>query len=729
MKTFDLERFINDVELFTGKKGTKCGSGVKLYCPASDHRTPSLMVKHDENGDPWVHCFGGCAYHSIFAVMGYEVPSSRAPFNFGNDPSYLLETFSRERYLDSNYLEARWGCRVNIVDGRPALVYPTAIGIDRVKYLDKAGSKYRWLKSGARAHWFGLEQAKEHGGEVLYIVNGEVSVFACDYEKIPAVCAFGEATKLSSELLQELRGTGFSTFNIIYDRDKAGREGARKAVEILTKTGLNAVARELPSDLGDKADVDDLHRREGTNLGKALRSLPVLGSRKYRSGADIVQEEVEWFMHPFVPENMVTVFAGLPGAGKTNAALALCARETQEGRNVLFGSLEDSYARLIVPRAKLHGCDVSRLFPLEYEKYNEITALLTLNDIPEIEQAIIDLQPSLMVLDPLTHWIGHGTNLNSANEVRAKLSPLIRLAEKHKVTIILLHHLNKASNASPLSRLTGSMDIVALARSVVLFGESPANQNMMVLIKSNHAPTGRGITFKNNDRGFCWGAQIDTSGEELLASGVSPSEMKANKKAEIWLATELARGAQDAAFLADKWENETCHDKRTLRRVYTETFGGKPIHKGGGKAGRWIWPPTPKSKSLLATIRRCSLPNEIAPEQPNTLDHQEEGDLATPEDRMISFPTENNILETLSSNSVPFKEFDSTKVLPDISCVKEDTYANPVPSVSTLGEKQDQNPVPLTYHHDNEEDTSNFTPREDKFTKDSSSGEEDYFEV
>ena len=107
----------------------------------------------------------------------------------------------------------------------------------------------------------------------------------------------------NADVHEDLKGAGFVAFKVFFDRDKAGQDGAHKMVVALRGAGLASVAFELPPDLGDKADVEDLHRREGANLRAALEALPPLpepqtagrreGKTKGTQGQKVFLEDVE----------------------------------------------------------------------------------------------------------------------------------------------------------------------------------------------------------------------------------------------------------------------------------------------------------------------------------------------------------------------------------------------------------------------------------------------------
>jgi putative DNA primase/helicase len=188
-----------------------------------------------------------------------------------------LEAFARQRHLDPERLRSLWRVAEVRHAGRPALRFPTRLEVDRLKYLDGKKPKATWAGTGGRAHCYGLSEAQRIGGEVLYLVNGEPSVWAATQAGVPAVCfCIGEDTAPAADVLAELAGSGFRRFAVVYDRDDAGRRGARRVLEALRGAELEAVALELPADLGEHGDADDLARRVGDRLGEVLAGLPEL---------------------------------------------------------------------------------------------------------------------------------------------------------------------------------------------------------------------------------------------------------------------------------------------------------------------------------------------------------------------------------------------------------------------------------------------------------------------
>lgn len=258
------------------------------FCPVhpdgSTHgrRSLSLTIAQDRL---LVSCFNGCSTDEIVRSVGLEMSDLFADSGQGaalpqSAPELTLEEFCRRRKLDKSRLMMRWQVREVEHRGRPALEFntrpdgPGTPTIKRYKYLDRRGDREKVWWKGGHMHWYGLGAAREHG-DPLYLVNGEPSVWACDQEGVAAVClCAGEGTPPSREMVSELRRAGFESVRIVYDLDKAGREGALKVRQAIAAAGMEATVLQLPAYLGEKGDVDDLHRWHGDALPEVLSGLP-----------------------------------------------------------------------------------------------------------------------------------------------------------------------------------------------------------------------------------------------------------------------------------------------------------------------------------------------------------------------------------------------------------------------------------------------------------------------
>ena len=135
-----------------------------------------------------------------------------------------------------------------------------------------------------------------------------------------------------------------------------------------------------------------------------------------------------------------------------------------------------------------------------------------------IEQAIIQENAKLLVLDPIQAYIGQSIDMNRANEMRPLLKNLMTIAQNHQVAIVLVGHMNKGKGSKSSYRNLGSIDIPAAARSVLICGELKNEDGIRAVVqdKSSLAQRGKPFAFKFDDNGFKWIGEYDIDVDELL---------------------------------------------------------------------------------------------------------------------------------------------------------------------------------------------------------------------
>ena len=105
------------------------------------------------------------------------------------------------------------------------------------------------------------------------------------------------------------------------------------------------------------------------------------------------------------------------------------------------------------------------------------------------------LHPRLMVFDPLQAYLGTDVDMHRANEVRPVMGRIERLAEKYNCAVVFIMHHSKATQNSALHRALGSMDIPAVARSMLILANDPDGGKLICHEKSSLAPRGKTIRF------------------------------------------------------------------------------------------------------------------------------------------------------------------------------------------------------------------------------------------
>lgn len=272
---------------------------------------------------------------------------------------------------------------------------------------------------------------------------------------------------------------------------------------------------------------------------------------------EVPVEEVEWLWYPYIPFGKLTIIHGDGGEGKTTLILQLaallsrgeklpCDSTEREPIKVIYQTAEDGLGDTIKPRLLAGNADCSQIKVID-----ESEATLTMLD-ERIEKAIVETGARALILDPVQAYIGAKVDMNRANEVRAILSQLGRIAGQYRCAIILVGHLNKAQGNKSNYRGLGSIDFQATARSVLIVGRLKDNPQIRVMVqdKSSLAPEGEPIAFElGKENGFRWLGHYDISVDDLL-SGI-PKEKK-SEQAENLILEYLSKGKYPQKELVKK---------------------------------------------------------------------------------------------------------------------------------------------------------------------------------
>lgn len=248
---------------------------------------------------------------------------------------------------------------------------------------------------------------------------------------------------------------------------------------------------------------------------------------------------VEWLWYPYIPYGKITILQGDPGEGKSTmmiqlAALITSGKAMPDGSgdkvpgNVIYQAAEDGIEDTIKPRLVAAGADCGRIAFLENNE-NPITL-----DDERLEQAVNDTQAKLLVIDPFQAYLRVDNDMQKMNSIRLVFGRLAKVAERTGCAVVLIGHMNKSSRTKGIYRGLGSIDIAAVARSILLVGRDSHNPyyRIMIQIKNNLAPEGKAFVFElNPNLGFNWIGQEEYEMEDLLFQR-SKGERKLDKAKE-----------------------------------------------------------------------------------------------------------------------------------------------------------------------------------------------------
>ena len=304
---------------------------------------------------------------------------------------------------------------------------------------------------------------------------------------------------------------------------------------------------------------------------------------------EVTTVPVKWLWKPYIPLGKITIIQGDPGEGKTTLALAVAAAlscgemlpgdlKPREPMNVIYQTAEDGLADTIKPRLEVVNADCSHIHVIDESKEE-----LSMID-ERIEEAIRLTHTKLVILDPIQAYIGANVDMHRANEIRPVMAKLGRIAETYGCAVVLIGHMNKASGQKCAYRGLGSIDIPAVARSLLIVGKlkNDPSKRVMSHAKSSLAQNGQSLVFQINEHsGLEWCGTIDLTADQFLVDGgTSVSKLESAKQ---FLLDILADGAKSQKEIQSAAE-EMDFGNRTLKSAKT-ALGVKSIKVGEG----WLW--------------------------------------------------------------------------------------------------------------------------------------------
>jgi hypothetical protein len=325
--------------------------------------------------------------------------------------------------------------------------------------------------------------------------------------------------------------------------------------------------------------------------------------------SSVQPERVEWLWPDRVPLGKLTILDGDPGLGKSLLTLDLAARVSRgmdipdgtPGRlgGVVLLTAEDGLADTVAPRLEAAGADRSRILALDLVP-DESGLGKRLPALPEdaglIRGAVKRMEAILVVVDPLSAFLGQFVNSHKDKDCRRALWPLASLAEETGAAVVTVRHLNKATGSNPLYRGGGSIAIIGAARSGLLVAKDPDNEDRRILAstKCNLArlPVSWAFGLDQTPTGALRIDWIGPSGHhaaDLLAAPRDDEDRDAIEEAKEVLSDILQNGPQKVSEITKQARQAGVADM-TLRRA--KAILGVRVRKtstGFGEGGFWAW--------------------------------------------------------------------------------------------------------------------------------------------
>ena len=223
---------------------------------------------------------------------------------------------------------------------------------------------------------------------------------------------------------------------------------------------------------------------------------------QYQYFSAVSSQKVEWLWYPYIPYGKLTILQGDPGEGKSTFILNIAALLTRgsampdgypvtEPQAVVYQTAEDNISDTVKPRLIAAGADCSKVAYIVDEENP-----LTLED-NRIEKILAETGARLFILDPLQAYLSADSDMVNVGRMRTQLKKLVVTAARFRCAIVIVGHMNKSSGEKNLYRGLGSIDIAAIARSVLMISRDENNPDIRLMfpVKASLAPEGKPIAF------------------------------------------------------------------------------------------------------------------------------------------------------------------------------------------------------------------------------------------
>lgn len=353
----------------------------------------------------------------------------------------------------------------------------------------------------------------------------------------------------------------------------------------LRRQGLDAdIIDTVLQGVNDEHCDPPLPEKEVSRIAESIGSYALDSDALFGSMADVTPEDVKFLWYPYVVAGAFNLLEGDPNVGKTymlckltadlSAGRALPGQEALDPMHVIFMSAEDDPATTLVKRLMRARANRDNItYQTEFRQLEE-------NMLTALKAKIEETNARLVILDPFQAYMRGGIDMNKANETRPFLSELAAIARRTGAAIIGLRHVTKGDKDKAIYSGIGSIDIVAAARSAIMIGLHPEDENVRVLTHSKHNLSERGISLLyelidgDYRKGIVpkvkWSGETELTANDLVRKKGAPGRPDDTmKEVQGYLRQVLADGAKPVAQIMQNGEARG-FSARTLRRASHE---------------------------------------------------------------------------------------------------------------------------------------------------------------
>jgi 5S rRNA maturation endonuclease (ribonuclease M5) len=408
---------------------TKSGSEYKALCPAHADKNPSLSIK-EENGKIILHCFAGCSYESIMRIIGdVEVES----YDYTDEKGKIL--YQSVRFVKPD-------------------------GNKTFKQRQPVNGHWDWSTKGVRPVLYRLREVLD--AERVVVVEGEKDVETVRDLGFTATTSVGGANSWRDEYADSLRGKHVI---ITPDNDKPGEEYLDSVAKSLIGKAASVRVARVPEKYKDISDWNPPREAYLLLVESAIEwsdKPPEKWRELFHTFEDFENAPpLSFSIEGFIQNDSINAIAGLPGHGKTLAALSICRALLLDKEKLweFFPVVERAERILyLIPESTItpfkHRLKLFGLYDLVREE-RLLIRTLSKGPTPELDdkKILYAAKRSVVIVDTAIRFVGEADDNSASDMARGLSEDLMKLLRAESRFVLALFHSVKAVGAMSIMNL------------------------------------------------------------------------------------------------------------------------------------------------------------------------------------------------------------------------------------------------------------------------------------
>ena len=302
-----------------------------------------------------------------------------------------------------------------------------------------------------------------------------------------------------------------------------------------------------------------------SSSGEKTRSAPVSLSQisaedSARTGSGI--NELDRVLGGGIVDGALILVGGDPGIGKSTLLLQICRILSNEGKNVLYVSGEESVRQIKMRAERIGKCSDSLM-------------LLCETDLDHITDCVEREKPDLVVIDSIQTMFTErvASSPGSVSQVREATAMLLRLAKTTQIPVFIVGHVTKDGNVAGPRVLEHMVDTV-----LYFEGDRHASYRILRAVKNRFGSTNEIGVFEMADTGL---TEVPNPSEYMLEGrpeGVPGSVVACSMEGSRPVMIEIQALVAKSSFgIPRRTANGTDYNRVNMLMAVLEKRGRLPL--------------------------------------------------------------------------------------------------------------------------------------------------------